>query len=71
VSEFTQVKLSIYNINGRLVKTLVNDIFKPGEYTSIWRGLDGHGNPVSSGIYFAALEVNGKRIQTRKLVLLK
>ena len=71
VSEISQVELSIYNLNGRLVSTLVNAIVNPGKYTSLWNGVDSFGNPVSSGIYFVVLESNKKPIQTQKLVLLK
>ena len=71
ISEISQVELSIYNLNGRLVNTLVNAFVKPGMYTSVWNGGDSYGNQVSSGIYLAVLESNGMLIQTRKLVLLK
>ena len=71
ISEISQVELSIYNLNGRLVSTLVNAFVNPGMYTSVWNGVDSFGNPVSSGIYFAVLESNKKLIQTQKLVLLK
>ena len=71
VSEISQVELSIYNLNGRLVNTLVDAFVNPGMYTSVWNGGDSYGNQVSSGIYLAVLESNGMLIQTRKLVLLK
>jgi hypothetical protein len=71
VPEISKVELSIYNLNGRLVSTLVNAFVNPGKYTSVWNGVDSFGNPVSSGIYFVVLESNKKPIQTQKLVLLK
>ena len=71
VSEISKVELSIYNLNGRLVNTLVNAFVNPGKYTSVWNGSDRFGNQVSSGIYFTVLESNKKLIQTQKLVLLK
>jgi hypothetical protein len=71
VAEFSQVKLSIINLNGRLVSVLGNGKMNPGQYQSLWDGNDSYGNLVSSGIYLAVLESNGMLIQTRKLVLLK
>ena len=71
VAEFSQVKLSIIDLNGRLVSVLGNGKMNPGQYQSLWDGNDSYGNQVSSGIYLAVLESNGMLIQTRKLVLLK
>jgi len=71
ISEFAQVRLSIYDLNGRLVNILLDDILNPGNYTSVWNGADGNGYKVSSGIYLVVLDAEGKNIQTRKLVLLK
>ena len=71
VAEFSQVKLSIIDLNGRLVSVLEDEKMNPGQYQSLWDGNDSYGNQVSSGIYLAVLESNGLLIQTRKLVLLK
>jgi len=71
VAEFSQVKLSIIDLNGRLVSVLEKRKMNPGQYQSLWDGIDSYGNQVSSGIYLAVLESNGMLIQTRKLVLLK
>ena len=71
VAEFSQVKLSIIDLNGRLLSVLENGKMNPGQYQSLWNGGDSYGNQVSSGIYLAVLESNGMLIQTRKLVLLK
>ena len=71
VAEFSQVKLSIIDFNGRLVSVLENEKMNPGQYQSLWDGNDSYGNQVSSGIYLAVFESNGMLLQTRKLVLLK
>ena len=71
VAEFSQVKLSIIDVNGRLVSVLGNGKMNPGQYQSLWNGGDSYGNQVSSGIYLAVLESNGMLLQMRKLVLLK
>ena len=71
VAEFSQVKLSIIDLNGRLVSVLGNGKMNPGQYQSLWDGNDSYGNQVSSGIYLAALESKGMLMQTQKLILLK
>ena len=71
ISEYSQVKLSIFDINGHLVKILINENMNSGQYHTKWNSSDDYGNKVSSGIYFAVLESNKRLIQTQKLVLLK
>jgi hypothetical protein len=62
--------LSIYNIEGRLVKTLVNSEFSGGVKTVTWNGTDSNGNQVSSGVYFYRLRA-GDNVMTKKMILLK
>lgn len=62
--------LKIYNIRGRLVKTLVNEDLKPGTYTVIWDGKDNRGSEVASGIYFYRLK-SEDCIETKKMLFLK
>ncbi len=61
----SQVKLTIYNIQGQEVTTIVQGHQPPGMYSVEW---DGKG--FSSGIYFYRLQA-GDFIQTRKMLLLK
>ena len=60
--------LKIYSINGRLVKTLVNDYMEKGPYTRTWDGRDENGQTVASGIYFYRLE-SGGIYRTNKMVI--
>jgi len=62
--------LSIYNIEGRLVKTLLDSDFEGGVKTVTWDGRDARGNPVSSGVYFYRLSA-GNDVMTKKMILLK
>ena len=66
----TKVTLSIYDISGKLVKTLVNEHKKPGDYTVMWDGKDEHKQTVAEGVYFYTLETS-KQNFTKKLVLMK
>ncbi len=69
-SEYVGVALRVYDMNGRVVRTLVNGEQPPGLHELRWDGRDDRGLKVASGIYPYRLEVGGQSM-TRKLVLLK
>ena len=62
--------LSIYNIKGQKVKTIVDSQMIPGKHTLTWSGKDSMGREVSSGMYFYKLTV-GKISYQKKLILLR
>jgi len=64
------VSLRIYDVRGRLVRTLVNGTQAAGRKTVAWDGLNDAGTPVGTGIYFYSLSGPGFE-QTRKMVLLR
>jgi len=67
-----EVMLTICDIGGRLIRTLVDTRQHPGSYRVAWDGRDKGGESVSSGIYFARLMVSGIEFQkARKIVLLR
>ncbi len=59
------VRLVIYDILGREVTVLVNEVFKPGTYEIDWNGIH-----YPSGVYFYKL-ISGDYTETKKMVLLK
>ena len=59
------IRISIFDLNGRLIHTLVDDYHSPGNYI---RNFSGHN--LSSGIYFIILN-NNNRIHTKKIMLTK
>ncbi len=66
--------LKIYNILGRLVRTLVEEEQAPGYYSVQWDGRDNLGQEVSSGIYLCRLGITGESIKvtkTKKMVLIR
>jgi len=67
----SHAELSIYNIKGQKVKTLVNESALSGEHTVSWNGKDESGNSVKSGLYFYKLNVNGKTEAVRKCVMMR
>lgn len=64
------VTLRIYDVNGRLVRTLVNGPLPPGQKTVAWDGLNDAGISVTTGMYFYRLTGPGF-VRTRKMMLLK
>lgn len=47
----TEVTLAIYDIQGRLIRTLVHGAHSAGRYSTVWNGRDSDGQPVGSGVY--------------------
>ncbi|MFQ6008617.1 MAG: T9SS type A sorting domain-containing protein [Candidatus Zixiibacteriota bacterium] len=75
VIEFTvprrgHIELSVYNLLGQRVATLVDEPMHPGVYRAVWYGTDQAGQRVASGIYFYRLKAE-QFVQTKKMVLLK
>ncbi len=64
------VNITIYNILGREVRTLVDDIRPSGNHRVEWNGADKAGHQVASGIYLYRMSA-GKFVQTRKMVLIR
>ncbi len=64
------VDLSIYNLKGQKVKTLINEKMKKGNNKIVWDGKDSSNNNVSSGVYFYKLTSNKSSI-VKKCLLLK
>ena len=64
------VKLSIYNMLGQEIKTLVNNSLNAGTYSIIWDGTNNNGIKVTSGAYLYRISA-GNYIETKKLVLIK
>lgn len=62
--------LTIYNILGERVRTLLDENRLPGSYQVIWDGKDEKGKEVASGVYFYKLKV-GENSVTKRMVLLR
>jgi aminopeptidase N len=68
--ERPHVNLTIYDVRGRRVETLVDSDLEPGDHRIVWNGRNERGKPVSSGIYLYTLRTGGE-IVTRKMTILK
>ncbi len=64
------VRLTIYDVAGRVVKTFADTPTRPGRYQVVWNGTNDVGQRVASGVYFCCLEAGGVR-DTRPVVLLR
>ena len=53
------VEITIYDVAGREVRTLVGEKLQAGDGVAVWDGLDGRGEKVASGVYFARLNIDG------------
>ncbi len=64
------VSLNVYDVQGRLVRTLMHGEMIAGRHEVVWEGRDEGGNGVASGTYFYRLQAdNGSLV--RKMLLLK
>ena len=68
--EATSIELSIYNIRGQKLITLVDERKGKGVHTVIWNGMDEAGNSVVSGVYFYRFETEYKS-ESGRLILVK
>lgn len=64
------VRLVVYNVLGRKVKTLIDDFLSAGNHQVVWDGRDDNGQASASGIYFYRLDT-GRELLTRKMMLIK
>jgi len=65
-----QIKLSVYNVKGEIVRTLLNSNLTPGSYEMRWDGRSDRGVILSAGMYFIELKGTSFR-ETSKMIYLK
>ncbi len=70
LKEAGKVSLNIYNLQGQLIRSLVDEDKLAGSYSVIWNGTNDQGIRVSNGTYLYTLKVNGFE-ETKKLVFMK
>ena len=64
------MSLRIYDVSGRLVRVLVDEVRESGWHEAVWDGRNEGGRPAASGIYFCRMQAPGYE-RAEKLVLLK
>ena len=60
-----QVNVSVYNLEGRLIKTLVNQVMGAGNHVVNWDGTNEIGAKVSTGMYIYQLKTNSTNLNRR------
>jgi len=69
LGEERPLALRIYDIEGRLVRTLIDHTLSPGLHRTQWDGLDSGGVPVAAGVYFCV--ANDDRLTRQKIILVR
>jgi len=70
IADDMNIQLKVFNLQGELVATLVNDYKSNGEYSITWKGINDNGKQVSSGVYIIQLSA-GNFIQSQKIIFQK
>jgi len=70
LSEVSKVRLTIYDLMGREVRTLVNKVQSPGRIEVSWNGTDQFGHMVGAGVYLYRVQAN-QNTATGKMIFLK
>jgi hypothetical protein len=65
-----RITLRLYDLQGRVVKTLVAADAEPGLHNVVWDGSDDHGRKVGTGVYFARLS-SGDQAAIRRMIFVK
>jgi hypothetical protein len=66
----SQVTITIYDIQGKLVKSLADDYRQAGTYTTKWNGHNEIGSQVPSGVYFIRISAGNETLNHR-IVMMK
>jgi flagellar hook assembly protein FlgD len=64
------VRVAVYDVRGRLVRTIIDKSMTPGLHSTMWNGEDNYGRQVASGLYFCRFKA-GDFVATRKMVMLR
>lgn len=70
VAQSSPTRIDVFDVAGRRVRTLVDEVRSPGRHQVSWDGRDGARRLVSNGVYFYRLQV-GDWTDTRKMLRLK
>jgi PKD repeat protein len=65
-----QVSLQIFDTQGRLVRTLCDEVMPEGTHEALWDGRDNSGSQVAAGIYFVRFTAGNYQL-TKKLVMVR
>ena len=67
-----RVTARVYDVGGRLVRTLADRNFPAGEHDLVWDGADDHGRRLQRGVYFTRLKYARSGFEeAKKLIVLR
>jgi hypothetical protein len=70
LADAARAELTVFDVRGRRIRTLVDEVLSAGEHAQGWDGTNQRGEPVASGVYFYRLTAGDFR-ETRRMLLLK
>ena len=70
IPELSQISLTLYDLSGREINQLVEEIQPPGLKTVVWDGKDFMGNRMGAGIYIYQLK-SGNYVESKKMIFVK
>lgn len=70
IPQAENVRITVYNINGKTIATLINNFQSAGTYQVTWNGKNDLGQQVASGTYIYKVQA-GDFVKTKKMVMLK
>lgn len=68
IQDASNLRLSIFDIHGNIIKTIAESMHQPGNYSLDWNGCDEQGNLLSNGMYFYQLDINGKKEVSKVMI---
>ncbi len=68
--EEVSVRIDIFDVSGRRIRTLLNEPKSAGTHQVVWNGQDDHGNSVASGLYVYRIQA-GDFVQSKKMLFMK
>jgi hypothetical protein len=71
VPKQSMITLNIYNLQGKLIRSLVSDTKTQGNYEVKWNGTNSNDQPVGNGVYLYQLTSSTGYSKTEKIILLK
>lgn len=71
INEKSNITLRIFDLQGNIVKTLIDGYYSEGYYNLTWNGDNESGNRIPPGVYFYKVSTGNKPLQTDKIVLIK
>jgi hypothetical protein len=70
LSNAADLSMQIFDVNGRLVRTVIESAQLAGEHTLVWDGKSDRGNEVANGVYFCRFVANDY-VETKQIVWLR